>query len=223
MTIRHALVIDDSRAMRSLLGRILREMDFAVSEASHGREALQRLVEISEIDLALVDWNMPEMNGLDFIRSVRSQDAYDDLRLMMVTTESDYSQVAEALQEGANGYAAKPFTKATILEELARLGIGRKKMQITEQQIRYMTAKIWRTELRRVAYPSRQTELQTGTSAFLTGYAHITGVWRGAVGLHYSTESARQAAASMFNVEPEAVTLEAMREATRELTNILIV
>ena len=118
-----ALVVDDSRAMRVLLGRMLQEIGFDVSEASHGREALERLKEIGGIELALVDWNMPEMDGFEFIRAVRSDNAWDNLRLMMVTTECGMEAVMDALKAGADDYIMKPFNKEIIREKLMLLGI----------------------------------------------------------------------------------------------------
>lgn len=120
-----ALVVDDSRATRTILRQILKEIGFEVSEAGHGREALERLKEIGTPDLALVDWNMPEMNGFEFVRAVRADHAYDSMRLMMVTTETEMEQVAKALEAGANEYVMKPFTKDVILEKLDLLGIAR--------------------------------------------------------------------------------------------------
>ena len=120
-----ALVVDDSRATRTILRQILKEIGFEVSEAGHGREALERLKEIGTPDLALVDWNMPEMNGFEFVRAVRADHAYDSMRLMMVTTETEMEQVAKALEAGANEYVMKPFTKDVILEKLDFLGIAR--------------------------------------------------------------------------------------------------
>ncbi|MEE8606257.1 MAG: response regulator [Nitrospiraceae bacterium] len=120
-----ALVVDDSRATRTILRQILKEIGFEVSEAGHGREALERLKEIGTPDLALVDWNMPEMDGFEFIRAVRADHAYDSMRLMMVTTETEMEQVAKALEAGANEYVMKPFTKDVILEKLDLLGIAR--------------------------------------------------------------------------------------------------
>ncbi len=120
-----ALVVDDSRATRTILRQILKEIGFEVSEAGHGREALERLKEIGTPDLALVDWNMPEMNGFEFVRAVRADHAYDSMRLMMVTTETKMEQVAKALEAGANEYVMKPFTKDVILEKLDLLGIAR--------------------------------------------------------------------------------------------------
>ncbi len=120
-----ALVVDDSRATRTILKQILKEIGFEVSEAGHGREALERLKEIGAPDLALVDWNMPEMDGFEFVRAVRADHAYDSMRLMMVTTETEMEQVAKALEAGANEYVMKPFTKDVILEKLDLLGIAR--------------------------------------------------------------------------------------------------
>lgn len=118
-----ALIVDDSRAMRMILGQILKEIGFEVSEAGHGREALERLKQLGKPALALVDWNMPEMNGLEFVRAVRAEPDYDDLCLMMVTTETEMPQVVVALEAGANEYVMKPFTKAIILQKLQLLGI----------------------------------------------------------------------------------------------------
>lgn len=118
-----ALVIDDSKAIRLILGQILKELGFEVCSASHGIEALQRLKEVGKVDLALVDWNMPEMNGFDFVCAVRKDEKYNDIRLMMVTTETEMSQVIKALEAGANEYVMKPFTKDIIREKIVLLGI----------------------------------------------------------------------------------------------------
>ena len=117
------LIIDDSRAMRTILSHMLRQLGFDVSEATNGREALARLDELDRVDLALVDWNMPEMNGIEFVRKVRAESRYNDMRLMMVTTETEIEQVATALQAGANEYVMKPFTKEVVQEKLELLGL----------------------------------------------------------------------------------------------------
>ena len=119
-----ALVIDDSKAMRCLLGRMLQGLGFEVLEAGNGREGLERLKENGTIDLALVDWNMPEMNGLDFIRRVRAEQSYDGVLLMMVTTETEKENVVRALVAGANEYVMKPFTQEVILEKLQIFGMA---------------------------------------------------------------------------------------------------
>ena len=107
-----------------IIGRILRECGFEVIEASNGVEALGRLEELGPADLALVDWNMPEMTGIEFVKAVRAESTYDNMKMMMVTTESEAEQVVTALEAGANEYAMKPFTKEVIQEKLALLGIA---------------------------------------------------------------------------------------------------
>jgi two-component system, chemotaxis family, chemotaxis protein CheY len=118
------LVVDDSRAIRRIIGEIMKQLGFEVSEAGNGIEALQRLEELGAPDLVLVDWNMPEMNGLDFIKAVRANPRYSDLPLMMVTTETEMERMALAFMAGVNEYVMKPFDKATILDKLQLLGIG---------------------------------------------------------------------------------------------------
>src|SRR5262245_1607100 len=99
-----ALVIDDSRAMRLIIGKILRELDIDVVDAGDGRQALERMREHPDVGLILVDWNMPEMNGLEYVRAVRARPEYDRVRIMMVTSEAEQEQVARALNAGANEY-----------------------------------------------------------------------------------------------------------------------
>lgn len=119
-----ALIIDDSKAMRSILGRMLRGLGFEVVEAANGCEGMEQLQKTGKVDLALVDWNMPEMNGLDFIRTVRSEQSYNGVLLMMVTTETEMENVARALAAGANEYVMKPFTPEVILEKLQIFGMA---------------------------------------------------------------------------------------------------
>jgi len=119
-----ALIIDDSKAMRSILGRMLRGLGFEVVEAVNGRDAIKRLHETEKVELALVDWNMPEMSGFEFIRAVRAEHSYDGVLLVMVTTETEMEQVSKALEAGANEYVMKPFTQEVILEKLQMLGMA---------------------------------------------------------------------------------------------------
>ena len=118
-----ALVIDDSRTVRAMLGKTLRRLRYEVIEAGNGREALACLRQQRQFDLALVDWNMPEMDGLAFVQAVRADRAYADLRLMMVTTENELCRVATALEAGADEYVMKPFTEQVLLDKLALLGM----------------------------------------------------------------------------------------------------
>lgn len=119
-----AMVIDDSRAMRLILARIVGQLGFDVVQAGNGREALERLAGMATMpEFALVDWNMPEMNGLEFIIAVRKEPKYKSITLMMVTTESEQGQIVRALAAGAHEYVIKPFTPDAIVEKLALLGL----------------------------------------------------------------------------------------------------
>jgi two-component system chemotaxis response regulator CheY len=118
-----ALVVDDSRAMRSILTRFMIDLGFDVIQAGDGSEALAELEAGARPDVALVDWNMPVMDGLTFIKHCRSNPEYRDVVLMMVTTESEQSQIVRALAAGAHEYVIKPFTQDVIAEKLALLGL----------------------------------------------------------------------------------------------------
>jgi two-component system chemotaxis response regulator CheY len=118
-----ALVVDDSRSMRAILSKQLRELGFQVVEAGGGVEALRALNEQGPIQLVLLDWNMPEMDGREVLTLIRSEPAYQDVRVMMVTTESEMSQVSVALESGANEYLMKPFDRDSLLEKLILLGL----------------------------------------------------------------------------------------------------
>ena len=119
-----ALVIDDSKAIRMILGEILESIGFEVIDAADGAEALEKLKTAGKLDLALVDWNMPVMNGLEFVVEVRKDNQYDSMPMMMVTTETEMAQVVKALEAGANEYVMKPFTKEIIIEKLNLMGIS---------------------------------------------------------------------------------------------------
>jgi len=119
----HALVIDDSRAMRRIVGSILEDFGYETRQAGHGREALDVLEEGYLPDLACVDWNMPVMDGLQFVSAVRSNPAYRSVTLMMVTTESEHGQIVRALAAGAHEYMIKPFTADAMRDKLALLGL----------------------------------------------------------------------------------------------------
>jgi two-component system chemotaxis response regulator CheY len=120
---RRVLVVDDSRTIRSILGKKLNQLGFKVSEAENGKVALEVLENTPLISLAMVDWNMPVMNGLEFVKSVRSDSRWDSVTIVMVTTETETSQMLAALDAGANDYIMKPFTDEIIAERLMLLGI----------------------------------------------------------------------------------------------------
>jgi two-component system chemotaxis response regulator CheY len=119
-----ALVVDDSRAIRMILSRTLKELGYEVREASNGREALQVIAaENNAVNLVLADWNMPEMNGLDLLKQLRRNPQLASLVVVMVTTETEIGQMMTALEAGANEYVMKPFTKEILVEKLQLAGI----------------------------------------------------------------------------------------------------
>jgi len=119
-----AIVIDDSRAMRLILRRILGQIGFEVVEAEDGQAALDLLGGMEKKpELALIDWNMPNMNGLEFVTAARNSPDLREMTLVMVTTESEQSQIVRALAAGAHEYVIKPFTSGAIVEKLALLGL----------------------------------------------------------------------------------------------------
>jgi two-component system chemotaxis response regulator CheY len=118
-----ALVIDDSRAMRSILKGILTSLDFEVVEASDGQQAIRTLADDRGFDVALVDWNLPVMNGLEIVTEVRKDPDLADMRILMVTTETEFERVTQALGAGADEYIMKPFDRDMLLDKLVILGI----------------------------------------------------------------------------------------------------
>lgn len=118
-----ALVVDDSRATRSALRRILQSVGFDVVEAEHGEQALEVLTPDDSIELVLVDWNMPVMDGFSLIKAIRKERKWAMLPVMMVSAEVDQRQIARAVMAGADEYVMKPFDSATLLAKLESLGI----------------------------------------------------------------------------------------------------
>ncbi|MGO8932677.1 MAG: response regulator [Terracidiphilus sp.] len=118
------LVVDDSRAIRTILSKTLRELGFEVCEAANGKEALEVIqAEKRALALILLDWNMPEMDGLEFLKRLRQNPEFSSLVVVMVTAETEMDHIAEALEAGANEYVMKPFTKDIIVGKLQLAGI----------------------------------------------------------------------------------------------------
>lgn len=119
-----ALVVDDSRAVRIILAKTLKDLGFEVCEAANGREALEIIeTEKSAVTLVLADWNMPEINGLELLKRLRQDPELSSLVVVMVTTETELDQMAAALEAGANEYVMKPFTKDILVEKLQLAGV----------------------------------------------------------------------------------------------------
>jgi len=118
-----ALIVDDSRFVRGYLRGMLEERGIACDEAADGRAALELLHGENRFDLALVDWNMPVMNGLEMLRQLRAE-GFSDLKVMMVTTEAENEYILRALEAGADEYLMKPFDDEALNEKLAMLGLA---------------------------------------------------------------------------------------------------
>jgi two-component system, chemotaxis family, chemotaxis protein CheY len=118
------IVMDDSRAMRMILKKIMIDLGFEVMEAGNGLEGLDLLKQGDKPDLVLVDWNMPEMNGHDFVKAVRARPEFKGLRLLVVSSETQAEGVELMYDAGADGYVAKPFSKDVLKEKLSFIGLG---------------------------------------------------------------------------------------------------
>lgn len=106
-----------------MIGRSLTQLGFEIFDAGNGREALQQLERLGPVDVAVVDWNMPEMSGYEFVRAVRADATYKTMRIIMVTSESELSRVTDALAAGADEYLMKPFVVEALRDKLALTGL----------------------------------------------------------------------------------------------------
>lgn len=118
-----ALVVDDSRPIRRIESDILKDLGFETADACNGKEALERLQSAPLPDVVLVDWNMPEMDGLEFITAVRRDARFAGLVVLMVTTETETDQMLRALSAGADEYLMKPFQKEGLVDKLRLVGV----------------------------------------------------------------------------------------------------
>ena len=115
------LVVDDFSTMRRILKNILRQLGFEnIIEADDGDTA-QRKMETERIDLIISDWNMPRMNGLDFLKWVRAHDEFKDIPFLMVTAEAQKENVLEAVKAKVSNYIVKPFNAETLSEKLEKV------------------------------------------------------------------------------------------------------
>lgn len=121
MTMR-ALVVDDSPPARHHVGRMLADLGFEVFQAGDGQEALAVLGALGPVALVVLDWNMPVMDGLGFLRGLRADRAYDAVLVVMATGNSDLASIGDALAAGANEYVMKPFAAEDLVAKLSILG-----------------------------------------------------------------------------------------------------
>lgn len=119
-----ALVVDDSRFIREYLCSLLEERGVECVVAENGQLALNALASSGPCEVALVDVNMPVMNGLEFVKAVRGNAQMTDLKILMVTTEAEHAFIEAALDAGADEYLMKPFDEAALIDKLHMIGIG---------------------------------------------------------------------------------------------------
>ncbi len=118
-----ALIVDDSRALRGILGKMLSRHGFTVFQAENGKQALKSLEgEARAAKLVCLDYNMPEMNGLEFLTCMRQIPEFKDLPVLMITTETHLEFVSKAIAAGSNEYVMKPFTEDMVVDKLRMLG-----------------------------------------------------------------------------------------------------
>jgi len=117
-----ALIVDDSRFLRGYLRGLLEDKGIECEEANDGQVGIDRLHAGPPYDLALVDWNMPVMDGLEMLKQLRAQ-GFGGMKVMMVTTEAENDFIIRALDAGADEYLMKPFDDEALTEKLAMLGL----------------------------------------------------------------------------------------------------
>ncbi len=116
------LVVDDSRVIRKVARRILEDMAFDVTEAEDGSVALRNCQQKMP-DAVLLDWNMPIMSGIEFLRELRKTKGGQDPIVVFCTTENDMSAIVEAMEAGANEYIMKPFDSEIVQSKFAEVGL----------------------------------------------------------------------------------------------------
>src|SRR3954469_5740505 len=120
----NALIVDDSRTTRAIIARLLQGLGYTTSEAPDGAAALRHLETQGAPEIAFVDWNMPEMTGIEFVQWVRKEARYDGMQIVMVTSENDMANVTQALAAGANEYLMKPFNRESLEAKIALLRLS---------------------------------------------------------------------------------------------------
>ena len=117
------LVVDDSKVIRKVARHILETLNFSVDEAEDGREALSRC-EASMPDVILLDWNMPVMSGMEFLKALRQGGHSDQPKVVFCTTENDIAHIRAAIEAGADEYVMKPFDRDTLQSKLQIVGVA---------------------------------------------------------------------------------------------------
>ena len=118
---KNCLIVEDSRVIRKVSRHIVESFAFEVTEAENGQDALAKCGDAMP-DLILLDWNMPVMNGIEFIAALRRQAGGDRPKVVFCTTENDPSIVGLGVSAGADGFVTKPYDDQTLLAKLQRIG-----------------------------------------------------------------------------------------------------
>lgn len=116
------LIVDDSRVIRKVARRIIEELDFECAEAADGAEALETCRN-GMPDAVFLDWNMPVMNGLDFLKALRQESDGNQPKVVFCTTENDLEHITEALNAGADEYIMKPFDRDIVEAKFSEVGL----------------------------------------------------------------------------------------------------
>ena len=116
------LVVDDSKVVRMVARKILEELEFEISEAADGQAAMSACQE-NMPDVILLDWNMPVMDGLEFLKTLRQLENGEDPKIVFCTTENDVAHIARAIRAGANEYIMKPFDREIVEAKFQEVGL----------------------------------------------------------------------------------------------------
>jgi two-component system, chemotaxis family, chemotaxis protein CheY len=117
------LIVDDSKTMRSILASFAHKQGFATAEAEDGVDACNLLENDTQFDAILIDWDMPKMTGIELLKIIRSDPSFDHIKTMMVTAQSNYDCVTEAIMAGADDYLMKPLNEGMFVDKLRLLGL----------------------------------------------------------------------------------------------------
>lgn len=116
------LIVDDSKIVRKVMRKIIEPLGFEIAEAENGQEALD-FAKKQPFTLVMLDWNMPVMTGLEFLKELRAIDNIEQPQVIFCTTENEFAKIQEALIAGANEYVMKPFDEDIIRGKLEQLGL----------------------------------------------------------------------------------------------------
>lgn len=120
-----ALVVDDARVVRLALRGIMQQLGWDIVEAENGQQAMEQVLKHADVDLILLDWHMPVMNGYDFLVGLRGSPTFaENPKVVMVTTEASMPSIIKAISAGADEYIMKPFDAQLIEEKLTMLGLS---------------------------------------------------------------------------------------------------